>query len=249
MVTLAVILRGEKRVEFPGVSFAYRPGSFLFVTGEQSYISTISEASAAAPYLSMALQLPPEALHEVLLDLEDAGCQVEAGEDEDALLGRIQPQMLDALRRLVGCLDDPVSCRVLAPILVRELIVHLLRSASGGVLRRAAAQDDGRIRRAVAFIDSHASERLTVSQMARHVRMSPSHFAHRFREVVRMSPIQYVKHVRLQKARLLMLGEGLGAAEAGSVVGYASASHFARDFRSYFGSPPATYVSKLRAAG
>lgn len=248
MVTLAVILRGRKRVDFARQSLTYAPGQFLFVTGEQSYVSEVPVATPRRPYLSVAVQLPPAELAEVIVALDDAGSRPDPGDDAAAVVGQLTPDISDALRRLVSTLDDPVSTRVLGPLVQRELLVHLLRSPSGQTLRRAVQGDDGRIRRAVAYIDAHAHERLTVEQLARQARMSPSHFAHRFRQVVRMSPIQYQKHVRLQQARLLLIGERLGAAEAGLRVGYASPSHFARDFKNYFGAPPSTYAARLQVS-
>ena len=250
MVTFAAVLQGKKRVVFGDLALTYEPGSYLFVTGERKYTASIKDASAQRPYLSVALELTPEDIAEVLFALTDAGLRFddEANTDAQALVARLTPQIVDPLSRLVRCLEDPIARDILAPLAKRELLVHLLRGPAGATLRKAASADDGRIRRAVAFLESHATERITVDKIARHVAMSPSHFAHRFRDVVRMSPMQYVKHVRLRQARLLMLGEGLGAAEAGAAVGYASPSHFARDFKGYFGEPPATYVQRFRLA-
>ena len=247
MVTLAVILQGEKDVEFTDVSYEYRTGSYLFVTGEQTYASRIRAASPEQPYLSLALQFPPDDIGQTVVELADAG-ERETPDDVDlsARMARVDRPLLDGLIRLVSTLDDEVEQRVLAPIIRKELLVRLLRGPSGQVLRRAVRTDDGRIRRAARFIDVHVDERLTVEQMARAVSMSPSHFAHRFRDVMRMSPIQYQKHLRLKRARQLLVIDGLGAAEAASRVGYASPSHFARDFKSHFGSPPRIYASRMR---
>ncbi len=61
-----------------------------------------------------------------------------------------------------------------------------------------------------------------------------------------MSPMQYLKYLRLHRARVLMLGEGLGAAEVSALVGYASPSQFTREFKSQFGAPPGAYVRRFR---
>jgi len=47
----------------------------------------------------------------------------------------------------------------------------------------------------------------------------------------------YIKQIRLQEARRLMLGEDLDAASAGFRVGYDDASHFNREFKRLFGNP------------
>lgn len=245
MVTLAVVLRGRKRVRFGELELTYGPGSYLFVAGERKYLSYVEEASPRAPYLSLGVELPPEEIADVLLALSDAG---EAPlSDAEAAVMKLEPPVLGALARMLDALADPVSQELLLPLARRELLVHLLRGEAGAILRRATADDDGRIRRARAFLEAHAGERVTVAEVARHVAMSPSHFAHRFRAVMRMSPMRYVKHIRLQQARRRMLSEGLGAAEAGASVGYASPSQFNRDFKSYFGASPRAYVERFRA--
>lgn len=247
MVTFAVILQGEKRVEFGAATLRYDEGSYLFVTGEQQYLATVPRASRARPYLSIALLLAPELITEAVFSLNDAGVHFDASDSEDrpAFVERLSRPLLSPLLRIVECLEDPVSLKVLAPLAERELVVQLLRQPSGGILRTAVGADDGRIRRAVSYLQRNFEKRLTVDTLARRAAMSPSHFAHRFRAVVRMSPMQYVKHLRLQRARTLMLRDGLRPSEVAPQVGYASTSHFTRDFKARFGTPPATYVREL----
>lgn len=245
-VTLALVLQGHKRVTFGRDTLSYGPGSYLLITGEQRYGATISEASPARPYLSMALELPPQEVAEALLELSDAGDRQGGQTDPAAVVAALEPTLVDALCRLVTTLDDPVECRVLAPLVVREVVFRLLRGDAAAALRRIASAGDVRIQRAVTYMRKHATSRLTVPQIARRVAMSPSHFAHRFREIVRVSPMRFVKHVRLQEARVLMLRDQIGASEAADRVGYASPSQFTRDFKRYFGDPPARYTQRFR---
>jgi AraC-like DNA-binding protein len=82
--------------------------------------------------------------------------------------------------------------------------------------------------------------------VARDVGMSVSGFHHHFRALTAMSPLQFQKHLRLQEARRLMLGEGLDAASAGYRVGYSNPSHFTREYKRLFGAPPMHDVEQLR---
>ena len=80
--------------------------------------------------------------------------------------------------------------------------------------------------------------------------MSPSHFAHRFRVIARMSPMRFVKEVRLDAARTLLLSEGARASDVALRVGYESPAHFARDFKRRFGARPQLRpAASLRARG
>jgi AraC-like DNA-binding protein len=140
---------------------------------------------------------------------------------------------------------------VLAPLIVREIVFRLLRTDAAAVLRQEVTQngDRGRIREAMTYIEQRATHRLTVNTIARHVAMSSSHFAHRFREIASISPMQYLKHVRLERARTLLLADGLSAAEVARGVGYASASHFTRDFKRQFGLSPSSYARAFEGGG
>jgi AraC-like DNA-binding protein len=58
--------------------------------------------------------------------------------------------------------------------------------------------------------------------------------------------VQYVKNIRLHKARMLMVNEGVNASGASLKVGYESASQFSREFKRLFGSGPATVAGEMR---
>jgi AraC-like DNA-binding protein len=64
--------------------------------------------------------------------------------------------------------------------------------------------------------------------------------------VTAMSPLQFQKQLRLQKARRLMLGEHLDAGGAAYRVGYDDTSHFNRDYKRLFGEPPMRDVERLQ---
>jgi AraC-like DNA-binding protein len=63
-----------------------------------------------------------------------------------------------------------------------------------------------------------------------------------------MSPLQFQKELRLQEARRLLLAGDVDAATAGYRVGYDDPSHFSREYKRVFGSPPMRDVERLRGA-
>ena len=76
--------------------------------------------------------------------------------------------------------------------------------------------------------------------------MSVSSFHSNFKAVAAVSPMQYLKSIRLHKARALMIQDGIGASNAASAVGYESASQFSREFKRYFGCNPTDLTAKMR---
>jgi len=251
-LALAVVVQGKKVCRVGDREFHYDSDTCLVFTGDAQYTSSIVEANRDRPYLSMSLQLPAEEIVRTLLSLgEQTGCATPAApaaEDAPAFASRVEPALVDALCRLLHTLDDPTERQVIAPLVMSELVFRLLRSAAAAAIRQAAGRrgDQARIDQAMAFMRANLTRRLSVAAIARHVAMSPSHFAHRFREVARTSPMTYLKQTRLHAARVSLLQGSGSPAEIAARVGYQSAAHFSRDFKSYFSLPPATYARRFR---
>jgi len=68
--------------------------------------------------------------------------------------------------------------------------------------------------------------------------MSTSSFHAHFKKVTSHSPLQYIKKIRLHKAKSLISNEHLNVNDAADKMGYVSVSQFSKDFKSYFGYPP-----------
>jgi Helix-turn-helix domain len=62
-----------------------------------------------------------------------------------------------------------------------------------------------------------------------------------------MSPVQFQKRIRLQRARSLLAARPCDVASVGHLVGYDSPSQFNREYRRPFGAPPGQDAARLRA--
>ena len=102
--------------------------------------------------------------------------------------------------------------------------------------------------KAIGHLREHFDEQLKMEDIARELGMSVSGFHHNFKSVTSMSPLQFQKHLCLQEARRLMLGEDMGAASAAFRVGYQDPSHFCREYKKQFGAPPHRDVARLRTS-
>lgn len=83
--------------------------------------------------------------------------------------------------------------------------------------------------------------------MARDAGMSLSSFHAHFKDITASSPLQYLKTIRLHRARTLMVNERLNASQAAVRVGYESVSQFSREFKRLFGDTPGNISAQLRA--
>ena len=172
--------------------------------------------------------------------LVDAAACVEATPLEIALS--------EAALRLVECLGSPVEADILGPGIVREIVYRALCGPRGDVLLAMIGRQGqtAQINTALRWMHARYAEPFSVSDMAGEVGMSVSAFHHRFKAATANSPVQYLKSVRLHKARDLIVNEGAGAAQAALSVGYESASQFSREFKRFFGASPTDAARRLR---
>ncbi len=161
----------------------------------------------------------------------------------------ITDPLRDAALRLVACFSAPTDARILGPAIVREIIYRILCTDQAPALRAVAARHSHfvQISRTLQRIHADYAVDLSVDDLASEAAMSPSSFHENFRAVTATSPLQYLKTIRLHKARVFMVQDGLGAAQAAAKVGYESASQFSREFKRLFGTTPVQAAASARA--
>jgi AraC-like DNA-binding protein len=241
------VAQGRKQVMAGQSVYVYDRAKYLIASVEIPIVGQIIEASPAAPYLCLRLDLEPAAIGALMLEAKVTGLANDA--PGPALsLSSITPELLDAAIRLVRLLGVPRDIPVIAPLAEREILYRLLLGEQAPQLRQIAFAESKlqQINRAIGWIKRNYREPFSIDAVAAEARMSPSTFHEHFKSVTAMSPLQYQKQLRLQEARRLILSQSLDAATAGHVVGYESPSQFSREYKRTFGAPPARDIARLR---
>jgi AraC-like DNA-binding protein len=246
---LCVIAQGAKIVMLGREIYEYDGSRMLVYSVDLPIAARVVRASPAEPYLGFKLQLDPFKVAELALKVFPDGvprrssrglCSVEATGD-----------VTNAIVRLLELMADPGDAELLAPLVVDEILIRLLRSPIG--FRVAQIGHTGsrvqRVAKAIAWIRANFSQPMRVQALAELVHMSVSSFHQHFKAVTSMSPLQYQKVLRLQEARRLMLSGVMDAGMAGNRVGYLSASQFSREYARLFGRAPKKDVARLRKQG
>ena len=104
---------------------------------------------------------------------------------------------------------------------------------------------DRRVLWAMLYMQRNLHRRLSVSRVARAVNLSCWHFSRLFRSEAGSSPGQYLKTVRIHRARELLEMSFLKVKEVGRHVGIRDGSHFVRDFQRVYGVSPSRYRLRL----
>jgi AraC-like DNA-binding protein len=241
------VAQGRKQVMVGQSIYVYDRAKYLIASVEVPIVGQIIEASPAAPYLCLRLDLEPAAIGALMLEAKVAGLANDT--PGPALsLSSITPELLDAAIRLVRLLGAPRDIPVIAPLAEREILYRLLRGEQAAQLRQIAFAESKlqQVNRAIGWIKRHYRAPFSIDTVAAEARMSPSTFHAHFKSVTSMSPLQYQKQLRLQEARRLILSQSLDAATAGHAVGYESPSQFSREYKRAFGAPPARDIARLR---
>jgi len=160
----------------------------------------------------------------------------------------INEALTDACIRLLECMLNPGEAKVLGPQIMREITYRVLCGENGGALRELMAINGrvSQIQRSIERMHSDYAKPLDILTLAQEAAMSESAFHHNFKALTATSPLQYLKTIRLHKAKLLMVSDGITAGAAAERVGYESPSQFSREFKRFFGDSPVQEVAKTR---
>jgi AraC-like DNA-binding protein len=238
-----LVAQGRKRIALGNRVFECGPGQYVAGSLPVPITSQVTKATAEEPFLALSWKLRPSIIAEFLVD---AGVLAH-GPFVGMGVGGASRDLLELVVRLLRLLDRPRDRQVLAPLLERELVWHLLCGEQGGVVRQVAIMDVhlSQISRAIQWIRTHFAEPLRIEELAEQAAMSVSTFYRHFRVTTAMTPIQYQKQVRMQEARLRLISESV-VAEVGFAVGYDSPSQFNREYRRFYGLPPGQDAVRLQ---
>lgn len=247
---LAVVAQGVKRFALGDRVYEHRAGEYVIASVDLPVTAQFLRASPEEPALGFGLDLRPAAVAEVLL-AADAGQlpELAPGAAAGLAVSAASAELLDAVVRLLRLLDQPRDIPVLAPLIKREIIWRLLTGEQSTVLRQFGLPDSSlsHIARAVQWIRDNYALPFRVEEVAQRAGMSVSAFHRNFQAVTSMSPIQYQKQIRLQRARLLLAADPGDIAGISRQVGYESPAQFSREYRRQFGDPPSRDAIRLGA--
>ncbi|WLT33491.1 AraC family transcriptional regulator [Geothrix sp. PMB-07] len=244
---LCLVAQGAKRVMLGQELFEYDASRMLIYSVDVPVAAQVTEATLDQPFLGIRLNLDPSRIADLTSKVYPHGLP-KREEGRAICVDQADSHVLNAVVRLLELASQPGEADLLAPLVIDEILIRLLRSPLG---RRVAqiGQEDGRLHRvskAVAWVRANFDQPLDVERLATLVHMSPSSFHQHFKAVTSFSPLQYQKALRLQEARRLMLHTQLDAGLAAQRVGYQSASQFSREYGRYFGNTPTRDMAVLR---
>ena len=97
---------------------------------------------------------------------------------------------------------------------------------------------------AIAYIDTHYTKKITLQELAAKAHLSTRHFLRIFQDCMGRSPIDYLMHVRVQKATELLRNTTYPVTQIAYSCGFYDSNYFTRVFRKFMNVSPTDFRSK-----
>lgn len=106
----------------------------------------------------------------------------------------------------------------------------------------------GHVAAAIDLMSSRMTERWTLSALATEVHLSRSQLVRTFKAALGLSPMAYLRLMRVQQMARLLRTTDLSLHGVGQAVGWTDANQASRCFRRHYGISPTKYRRQLMAA-
>ena len=156
--------------------------------------------------------------------------------DSDYCLFRVSPP----LQRFLLFVEQQLAFRV-DPGIEQTMVALFTQLLAQEQLQ---ATGDPLIRSIQSWIADHLAEPLTINGLAHQAGLGTTQFKKRFRHQLGTSPLHYITHQRMHKARALLSHTDLNLQQVAEQCGYQDVSAFSRRFSQTFGQAPGAFARR-----
>lgn len=245
--SITAIVSGSKEAIVDGTRQFFDDTRYLCCNMSMPVEAGTPAASPETPLLGVYVSLNSKIMTELVFEWENASSQVrqkqEGGPGKGILTCQWDDTFTDALWRLMQLAGNTIDRHLLESSRLRELYFAVLKGSAGPAIRRAFGVGN-EIARSIEYLSTHLGEPITIDHMASQIGMSRAVFHRKFKQATNLSPIQFVKAMRLNSAAMRIAG-GSTVNTAALDVGYASTSQFSREFKRMYGNSPKQWSQKF----
>lgn len=134
---------------------------------------------------------------------------------------------------------DGAALAEIALLLAGAVVTAL--AGTGRTVPQPSRRDARRVTEALRRIEARAHEPITLAELAREAASSPYHFLRIFRNLVGMTPHQYVLRTRLHRAAVRLRRSDESITDIAFGVGFNDLSTFNRHFQRVMGASPSAF--------
>ena len=219
-------------IEVRGQRFLAETGSVAWLDTAQAYAHSCATDSESWPYLWMGIEGHGlDALYQFL------------GVQQSPLF---VPRDLQTARAAFEAVSGYLAQRspatdALASAAISGLIADMIGPRLTGREPGEDAPGEYRLLAVLSALREDLARAWTIDDLAVLARLSQSQLFRRFREMVGTTPMDWLRHERINQAKRLLVSPDAKVAAVAAVCGYPDPYHFSRDFRRLTGYTPTKF--------
>lgn len=236
---IVYIKQGSIDAVISGKSYFIKAPSILFINNLEVHSIKINET----PYVRYFMLIPNDILHQmpngsylgsVFIKCLGGGVNnIDVSDwqmDVDRIFSTIYAEYKNSSTLSNQFILNSLSC----------LLISILRRHPHMFLSMFDSKDN-MVYKAKQFIDNNFSKSITIKDLADHLFVSTSHISHTFKQVLGLSPKQYLIVCRLAEARHYLLNSEDSISKVAFESGYKDVNNFIRHFKKEVGISPLQY--------
>lgn len=150
----------------------------------------------------------------------------------DIQLQEIFREIIRELQLKKKCYEDVTE------LMFYKLLALLCRAK---MMRETPSKYHNQFDSLIVMLNQNYQKQWTIQQMAEYCSLSQSYFWHSFKNVMKVTPMQYLSDLRMTKAKELLSGSDISISSVAAILGYEDPMYFSRAFKKYTGVPPKAY--------
>ena len=243
---LVVVLNNQKVLKLnPTTSLHYDKNSYL-IASSMVHFEYETFASPESPFVSLLINLD-YSLMSSLIDIFSRFRKTPniPKSNQGIFTGTITTDMQNTIQRLINICSNTQDATILGSSILYELYYKILQQDNASFLFNLfdKTSNEAKISKILKVLhSSYHDAHLDINRLASKEGFSTSSFHTHFRKVTLQTPLQYLKKVRLNKAKELLEYQNARVGMVAKKVGYKDAFHFSRDFKNYFLYPPKDHI-------
>ncbi|WP_372630224.1 AraC family transcriptional regulator [Cohnella sp.] len=148
------------------------------------------------------------------------------------------PRVKDAAEQTIRTLAEVERWSPSAALKLQSLVCGLLADLIPATASVSSAESSGWIGECLEYMELHATEGISVQQVAAFAGVHRSYFTQVFTGQTGLSPIKYLQRIRMEKAKRLLRETSATITEIALTLGYPSLYTFTRAFKMYYRMSP-----------
>lgn len=238
-VCLILVLQGKKLANLSNNTITFDCDNYLVVPTTLP-LECETYASQDEPFVCLLISLNKDVMYEIIDSLEKREFQNTEENSIGIFSDKVTQKVEESTKKLLEVLKSREESNILGQSILKELFYRIAIGKNADFLHKMflGENNEAKIAKALKTIHDNYKEHLDIPTLARAEDMSVSSFHSHFKKITSHTPLQYVKKIKLNKAKDLIIKHNYQVVDAAYELGYDNPSQFSRDFKNYFGYPP-----------